>query len=178
MIFLASCSSSKATSSTAVVTNGPAITLATAAPATIAPATIAPATTATPVATTTLAPTTTTPEVYYQSPSAFAAKAEQIATTEKFPLVVYSHGSGGLRYIHSSYTEALASNGYVVVAPDHTGNTAVERITNASAPANEIAFNRPQDVRHVIDAFLDPAHPTAGPYALHVDADKVVVTGH
>jgi predicted dienelactone hydrolase len=118
------------------------------------------------------------PEVYYQSPSAFAAKADQIATTERFPLVVYSHGSGGLRYIHSSYTEALASNGYVVVAPDHTGNTAVERITNVSAPPNEIAFNRPQDVRRVIDAFVDPAHPTAGPYASHVDADKVVVSGH
>jgi predicted dienelactone hydrolase len=118
------------------------------------------------------------PEVYYQSPSALAATADQIATSEKFPLVVYSHGSGGLRYIHSSYTEALASNGYVVVAPDHTGNTAVERITNASAPVNEILFNRPQDVRRVIDAFLDPAHPTAGPYASHVDVDKVVVTGH
>jgi predicted dienelactone hydrolase len=118
------------------------------------------------------------PEVYYQSPSAFAATADQIATTEKFPLVVYSHGSGGLRYIHSSYTEALASNGYVVVAPDHTGNTAVERITGASAPVNQIEFNRPTDVRRVIDAFLDPAHPTAGSYAAHVDADKVVVTGH
>ena len=118
------------------------------------------------------------PEVYYQSPTALVAKADQLDTTEKFPLVVYSHGSGGLRYIHSSYTEALASNGYVVVAPDHTGNTAVERITNGSAPANEIAFNRPQDVRRVIDAFLDPAHPTAGPYASHIDADKVVVTGH
>jgi predicted dienelactone hydrolase len=118
------------------------------------------------------------PEVYYQSPSAFAATADQIATTEKFPLVVYSHGSGGLRYIHSSYTEALASNGYVVVAADHTGNTAVERITNASAPVNQIAFNRPLDVRRVIDAFLDPVHPTAGSYASHVDADKVVVTGH
>jgi predicted dienelactone hydrolase len=118
------------------------------------------------------------PEVYYQSPLAFAAKADQIATTEKFPLVVYSHGSGGLRYIHSSYTEALASNGYVVVAPDHTGNTAAERITNTAAPVNQIEFNRPTDVRRVIDAFLDPAHPSAGPYAAHVDADKVVVTGH
>jgi predicted dienelactone hydrolase len=118
------------------------------------------------------------PEVYYQSPSALAATADQVATTDKFPLVVYSHGSGGLRYIHSSFTEALASNGYVVVAPDHTGNTALERITNASAPVNEIAFNRPIDARRVIDAFLDPAHPTAGPYASHVDADKVAVTGH
>ena len=118
------------------------------------------------------------PEVYYESPGAFAARSEQISTDEKFPLIVYSHGSGGLRYIHSSYTEALASHGYIVVAPDHTGNTATERITNTGAPPAQTAFDRPTDVRRVIDAFLDGGHPTAGAFAEHVNPDKVVVTGH
>ena len=45
-----------------------------------------------------------------------------------FPVVIYSHGSGGLRYIASDYTEAIASYRYIVVAPDHTGNTAVDRL--------------------------------------------------
>ena len=36
------------------------------------------------------------PGVYYQSPTALAAKVDQISS-ETFPLVVYSHGSGGLR---------------------------------------------------------------------------------
>jgi predicted dienelactone hydrolase len=118
------------------------------------------------------------PGVYYESPGAFAAAADQVSATEKFPLIVYSHGSGGLRYIHSAYTEALASHGYIVVAPDHTGNTAAERITGQGAPPNEVAFARPTDVRRVVDAFVDPAHPTAGVYATKVDAAKVVVTGH
>ena len=66
----------------------------------------------------------------------------------------------------------------MVVAPDHTGNTAVDQIANTSAPTNQIAFTRPHDVARVIDAFTDKAHPTAGSFAAHVDADKVVVTGH
>jgi predicted dienelactone hydrolase len=118
------------------------------------------------------------PGVYYESPAAFAATADQISPAEKFPLIVYSHGSGGLRYIHSAYTEALASHGYIVVAPDHTGNTAAERITGQGAPPAEVAFTRPTDVRRVVDAFVDSAHPTAGPYASKTDAAKVVITGH
>ena len=118
------------------------------------------------------------PGVYYESPDAFAATADLLATDDTYPLVVYSHGSGGLRYIHSSYTEALAGHGYVVVAPDHTGNTAVDRLAGGEAPGNVTAFVRPTDVRRVIDAFIDPAHPTAGPWAAQVDAERVAVTGH
>ena len=117
------------------------------------------------------------PGVYYQSPSALSATAD-LAAEGQFPLIVYSHGSGGLRYIHSAYTERLASHGYVVVAPDHTGNTTVDRIAGTDDEPGVIAFNRLTDVNRVIDAFVEPAHPTAGLYASHVDIEKVVVTGH
>ena len=88
------------------------------------------------VDTSTLAPQqyTLLPGVYYESPDAFAATVDQIASGEQLPLIVYSHGSNGLRYIHSSYTEALASHGYLVVAADHTGNTAVDYIADTRAP--------------------------------------------
>jgi predicted dienelactone hydrolase len=33
-------------------------------------------------------------------------------------------------------------------------------------------------VRRVIDAFVDPAHPAAGPHAANVDAERIAVTGH
>lgn len=114
---------------------------------------------------------------YYESPVAVTADADA-AASGPFPLVVYSHGSGGLRYIHSEYTETIASHGHVVVAPDHTGNTAVERITETSDPRSLIAYNRPLDVQVVIDAFTDPAHPAAGPFVPLVDADRIAVTGH
>jgi predicted dienelactone hydrolase len=118
------------------------------------------------------------PGVYYESPTAVAATPDLLAADESFPLVVYSHGSGGLRYIHSSYTEALASHGYLVAAPDHTGNTAVDRLVGAEFAGDLTAFLRPNDVSRVIDAFTDPAHPAAGPWAARVDADRIAVTGH
>lgn len=117
------------------------------------------------------------PNVYYESPNAFAATADAIAAGP-FPLIVYSHGSGALRYIHSAYTEALASHGYVVVSADHTGNTSFERIAGGDTPVEETAYNRPSDVRRLIDAFVDPAHPTAGAYAAQVDPEDIAVTGH
>lgn len=132
------------------------------------------------VDTATLAPQQYTflPNVFYESPDAFAATAEQIESDGRFPLIVYSHGSNGLRYIHSSYTEGLAGHGYVVVATDHTGNTALDYIADTRTPSAETGVNRLADVRRLIDAFVDPSDPVAGPYAGRVDPERIVVTGH
>jgi predicted dienelactone hydrolase len=118
------------------------------------------------------------PEVYYESPQAVTASPDQIATDGPFPLVVYSHGSGGLRYIASYYTEAIASHGYVVAAPDHTGNTAVERLLGAEAEFDVTALNRPNDVAAVIDALLDPTSIDTAGFVPSVDAERIAVTGH
>jgi predicted dienelactone hydrolase len=131
------------------------------------------------------------PGVYYESPDAFTATADQLAQGA-FPLVIYSHGSGGLRYIDSAFNEAIASHGYVVAAADHTGNTAVDRlIAGVDAAPDEdrepteeeirqfeqIGLNRANDVSRLIDALTDP-NSVAGPIAANVDADAVAVVGH
>ncbi len=113
------------------------------------------------------------PEVYYESPAAFAAVAEQ-ARPDQSPLVVYSHGSGGLRYIHSALTEAIASHGYVVAAPDHTGNTAVDLLLGTIAEPEVIAIDRPTDVGRVIDAVT----ADASPFAAQVAGERIAVVGH
>ena len=118
------------------------------------------------------------PGVYYESPTAVDADATMVASGGPFPLVVYSHGSGGLRYLDSNYTEAIASHGYVVAAPDHTGNTAIERLSNTEDEFDTIALNRPQDVSAVIDALIDPADPEAAGFAAAVDPEQIAVTGH
>lgn len=110
---------------------------------------------------------------YYDSPRALAAGFDQASDAGPFPMVVYSHGSGGLRFIHSDYTETLASHGYVVVAPDHAGNTAVERVLGNADPSDVIAYNRPLDVTAVIDGAL--ADRSVSPL---VDAESIAVTGH
>lgn len=43
----------------------------------------------------------------------------------QWPVVVYSHGWGGFRTVQSDYAEYLASNGFVVLALDHTYGASV-----------------------------------------------------
>ncbi|MEM9463995.1 MAG: dienelactone hydrolase family protein [Actinomycetota bacterium] len=114
----------------------------------------------------------------YVSAHAVSADPAAAAADGPFPLVVYSHGSGGLRYIHSDYTETLASHGYVVVAPDHTGNTAVEQVLGIEADPLEIALDRPVDVTVVIDGVLAGADAQSAPIAALIDEESIAVTGH
>jgi len=94
-----------------------------------------------------------------------------------FPLVVYSHGSGGLRYVSGFLTEHLASHGFVVVAPDHVGNTAIDEFTGTDESQTQVAQDRPADVAAVVEAATSGAvgfedlTPT-------IDAEHVAVTGH
>lgn len=118
------------------------------------------------------------PDVYYESPTAVTVDASQISSDGPFPLVVYSHGSGGLRYIAADYSEAIASHGYVVAAPDHTGNTAVELVLQAETDRAAVAFNRPNDVLAVIDAMTNPQNTATAGFVPSVDPELIAVTGH
>lgn len=115
---------------------------------------------------------------YYESPRAVAATADQISPDGPFPLVVYTHGSGGLRYIHSDYTETLASHGYLVIAADHAGNTAVDQFTQTEDDRATIAYNRPRDVQIMIDAMMNPESTETVGFVASVNPDQIAVTGH
>ena len=41
-------------------------------------------------------------------------------SNEKFPLIIFSHGHGGLRTQNTNQVEELVSHGYIVIAVDHT----------------------------------------------------------
>lgn len=115
---------------------------------------------------------------YYESPRAIAAIADQISPDGPFPLVVYTHGSGGLRYIHSDYTETLASHGYVVVSADHTGNTVVDQFLETQDDRATIAYNRPRDVQVMIDEMLNPESTETVGFVASVNPEQIAVTGH
>ncbi len=115
----------------------------------------------------------------YPSPRALDITADDSNTSADgpFPLVVYSHGSGGLRFIHSDYTEVLASHGHVVVAPDHVGNTAVEQFLGSEDDRDTVAFNRVSDITWVLDTVLS-GDRGLGPIQAIVDPERIAVTGH
>lgn len=116
------------------------------------------------------------PGIEFASETALADVA--VSTEGPFPLVIYSHGSGGLRYIASFFTELLASHGFVVAAVDHVGNTAVELVTGAETDREAVALNRVQDVQFLITEMLGVSDAVDGLFAGTIDADKVGVTGH
>ena len=116
------------------------------------------------------------PGIEFASDLALADVA--VSTDGPFPLVVYSHGSGGLRYVASFFTELLASHGVVVASVDHVGNTAVEMITGSQPPREQIAFDRVGDVEFLIDRMLDDSAATGGQFSGSIDPERIGVTGH
>lgn len=47
-----------------------------------------------------------------------------------FPIVIYSHGHQSLKIANTFQAEEIASNGYIVIAPDHTYDAALTIIDN------------------------------------------------
>jgi predicted dienelactone hydrolase len=105
----------------------------------------------------------------------------------RFPLVIFSHGYSGHRRQSTFWTTHLASHGYVVVAPDHTGNTTKEIIEQTLAAQSGKAVpslldnitssttQRPDDARFVLAQMLDGG---AGSLAPPIDGEHVGMAGH
>ncbi len=94
------------------------------------------------------------PSPYLELPMAGTAFREATPATESgpFPLIAFSHGSQGIRYQSIYLTEHWASHGFVVVAPDHPGNTLLDP---DSLDLSLVADRRPGQVVDAVDALLD-----------------------
>jgi predicted dienelactone hydrolase len=87
------------------------------------------------------------------------------------PLILFSHGYGGVRFQSYFLTERLASHGFVVASPDHPGNTLFDAFTGGDEAAAQSAIDRPLDMLAVLD------HLTASSFT-PIDPDRVGITGH
>lgn len=123
------------------------------------------------------------------------------STTERWPVVVFSHGLGGCIDIYSALTQQLASEGNVVVVVNHCdGSAAVTR----HAPDNRVAYYTPispavrdnvngagfafrnkqlqqrvAEVRRVLDAIaLEHAEQRDGNVFAVADMARVSLVGH
>lgn len=101
----------------------------------------------------------------------------------KFPLIVFSHGNGGLRTQSPFLCEHLASHGYIVAAPDHTGNCAAtvvgdEVVIFKEDMRKQAAIDRPKDVSFLIDTMLRFGKGGDSRFLGRIDAEHIGVTGH
>jgi predicted dienelactone hydrolase len=109
-----------------------------------------------------------------------------------FPLVVFSHYSGGNRRSSVFLCAHLASHGYVVAALDHSEVVAAELAPRAGETATEravridaIIASRVPDVRFLLD-YLAGRQAATGPAAaagrgaadIGLDADRIGLVGH
>lgn len=101
-----------------------------------------------------------------------------VADDGPYPLVVFSHGNGGVRTQSLFLTETLASHGFVVASPDHVGNTAVDAIAGTEVDRGQAALDRVADVSVVIDDVLSRSDDPADALAGSVDPDRIGLTGH
>ncbi len=96
-------------------------------------------------------------------------------------LIAFSHGNAGLRQQSTFLTTHLASWGFVVVAPDHVGNTFSEMMALPDEDARRsthrrIRGQRPHDLHAVIQALLDHGHLSHELPAL--DPERLGLLGH
>jgi predicted dienelactone hydrolase len=114
-----------------------------------------------------------------------------ISSRGPFPLLMFSHGSDLDPHFYVSLTEYLASHGYIVVAPEHTGNRFVDNyalgltglgcgpealpIRPCRDANTKSAADRPQDIRFVLDQVL-AGNASVGPAA--IDTSRIGMYGH
>lgn len=91
------------------------------------------------------------------------------------PVMAFSHGNQGMRWQSTFLTEWMATHGFVVIAPDHTGNTTfdytVERLP-------EIVFRRPLDIKDAVDWLFGVGGQEAGLVDCLDETNGYAVTGH
>jgi predicted dienelactone hydrolase len=108
-----------------------------------------------------------------------APLAESPASNKKWPLVVFSHGSGAYRASYSFWTEFLASHGFCVAACDHPGSaryTIVDgKVLLPISNRSKNEHNRPLDLVQIIDGVQEgSAKPDL---FAKIDASNVAITG-
>ena len=128
--------------------------------------------------------------VQARTPAAWRGRAE--AGADRWPVVLFSPGLGGYRTQSTAWAMEVASHGYVVVALDHAGDSAVVVLddgtlipTTVRSTGNDEEDDRnaarwtavrAADLRFVLSRL--EAGDGLGDLAARIDAERVVVTGH
>ncbi|UCF48349.1 MAG: hypothetical protein JSU89_14475 [Myxococcales bacterium] len=106
--------------------------------------------------------------------SEVAVEGLPVSARPKQTLLVFSHGYGGINTQSVELMEALASHGFIVASPEHTGN-AQASLTDSF---DEAAGNRVPDVSFLIDTMLSRNAEPKDPFYERLDESRMGVVGH
>jgi predicted dienelactone hydrolase len=109
------------------------------------------------------------PDAPFAKGAKAARDAALIAGSDKFPLILLSHGIGGSSAMMAWLGAALASHGYIAAAVNHPGNNALEDYT---LPGAVFWGQRAHDMSALLDVLL--ADSTIGP---RIDPKRVGAAG-
>ncbi len=115
------------------------------------------------------------PDPYPPLNLSLSAYREAPAAPGPFPLIAFTHGHVAIRFQSAFLMEQLASHGFVIVAPDHTGDTFLD--ANPSA-LWQIVLERPGDLISSVDELLRLSAADDPLLGGLVDDDDYVVMGH
>ncbi len=113
----------------------------------------------------------------------FSAVRDARIRDGRFPLILFSHGSVATRCQSLFWCEHMASHGYIVAAPDHTGNAIVtfidgKPVTAKDRDMEDFADVRPRDLMFVLDKLTRMEKGADSRFMDKIDLDNVGVSGH
>jgi len=106
--------------------------------------------------------------------SSLAVDGAPVSARADQPLILFSHGYGGISNQSIDLMEALASHGFVVVSPEHTGN-AQASFTDDFETA---AANRVPDISFLIDRMFERNQDPDDSFYERIREQDVGVVGH
>jgi len=100
-----------------------------------------------------------------------------------FPLLIFSHGNGGMRSQSTFWCDHMASHGYIVAAVDHTRNACATSYKGQVIPYDlegrgQAAIDRPKDVSFLIDQLIAMNNDATSIFHGKVDHERIGVAGH
>lgn len=97
-----------------------------------------------------------------------------VSMSGPYPLLIFSHGFGGTNTQSVLLMETLASHGFIVVSPEHIGNTN----DDSSDTFSEAGAKRVPDISFMIDTFLSRNEIQGDEFFERVDGNAIGVLGH
>jgi dienelactone hydrolase len=115
----------------------------------------------------------------------FPAPEHASAAPASLPIIIFSHGLGGSREGYTYLGEHWASQGYVVIHPQHLGSDTEVwkgqkeplKAMRESIRDPQNALNRPKDVTFIIDQ-LALLNTSEGPLKGRLDTTRIGIGGH